>query len=152
MQQTIGSGLTALDIIRCAMKIAPDFSWAKIALLLPQDARNVLSAFQTVGNNPYYGFKQDLGIVKSTNYKSFSYVSKELCKKFGGPTYSTIEQYRGWTKNPLHKQQLDLLIEEYTPNTENIEDPDILAEQVPFIESLFTASRQLDAPDFTPNA
>lgn len=115
LSQTVGSGLTSLYVIKEAFSLAPNFNWAQAAQILPADFQNVKQAFATVGNNPYYGFANDLGPVKSTKYKSLAYLAKELCRKIGGPAFASLSSYGGWTTNPLHKLILNQMVKAYNP-------------------------------------
>ncbi|XKL61658.1 hypothetical protein PGB90_001491 [Kerria lacca] len=78
--QAAGSGLTCLILILKAMRIYANFPWWVVAALYGNEMANVETATTAVGDNPYYGFKKDLGAVKSRLYKNIAWVAKELLK------------------------------------------------------------------------
>jgi len=111
VQQAAGEGLTALTVIKEALNTCADFDWAQVNALLPQEAGNVVAAFNAVGANQFFGFSKNLGVVRSTNYKSYAWVAKELLiRKYGK---NSLNGYRGWTRNPAHQNTLNNLINNY---------------------------------------
>lgn len=99
VNQSLNSGLTQLIVISEALKDYPDFPWWKISRIFPTEWNNVIAALTLVDGNQYYGFKKDLGIVRSTNYKSIGYIAKELRVRIGGQ--ASLNRYQGWaTKTP----------------------------------------------------
>lgn len=110
------SGLTQFCSIGKAIRIANDFPWDKVAALLYNEFRNFFAAARAVGNNPYYGFRKDLGIVKSTNYKTLAWLSGQiLIRAFG---QSTLRQYAGWARNIDKRPQLEKLLDDYVNGLE----------------------------------
>ncbi|ANC97700.1 ORF4 [Lonestar tick chuvirus 1] len=90
--------------------------------MYPSDAANVVTAMQTVGTDKYYGFKRDLGVVRSTQYKSFAFVAKMLLQKYGGAAYSNIGQYEGWPKDIAGRSTIEEAINEFNPLSTEADD------------------------------
>lgn len=116
--QASGSGLTALVVIGVAILKYPDFRWLKIKALFPGEFAAFDTARAAVGNNVWYGFRHDLGPVKSTLYKNLAYVAKELLIKIDGK--GTLNQYRGWTNAPKYRAILDTMIADYETHVMNV--------------------------------
>lgn len=113
LQQAAGGGLTALATIKKAQEEFPDFPWANLKPLLRTEHDAVISACAAVGSDEYYGFRRDLGVAASSRYRSYTYVAHSLLVKYGGPDGATLRGYKGVTKTPVHKEQLDGLVAEY---------------------------------------
>lgn len=111
IQQAAGTGLTTLIVIGNAIKSYPDFDWAQVRLHFPQEWNNFTRAVQVVNNNPYYGYRKDLGVVKSTLYKNLSYIAKELLIKVGGQ--QSLTQYAEFPVRIPDKAGFDVLISDY---------------------------------------
>lgn len=75
MQQAVRIGMTSYWMVWEALNLCTDFNWEAIAALIPQDFRKYSDAVAHVGNNQYFGFNNDLGIAKHTNYMSLSWVA-----------------------------------------------------------------------------
>lgn len=119
VQQAAGSGLTALSVTGRSIRLYADFNWSRISQLYPDEWQNFSAAVALVGNNVWYGFKKDLGIVSSTKYKNLTYVAKELLIKVNGE--ATLRNYAGWTRRAKYQAVVDQLIAEYEGNkTANI--------------------------------
>lgn len=116
LQQTALAGLTSFVTVGRAMKAYPTFPWSRIYIVLANDCHNYMAALTAVNGNRYYGFKQDLGVVKSTNFKSLTWVAKELLIKIKGE--GGLKQYQGWTRQPEHKGILQALIDDYVTQHE----------------------------------
>lgn len=101
--QAAGSGLTCLILILKAMRIYANFPWWVVAALYGNEMANVETATTAVGDNPYYGFKKDLGAVKSRLYKNIAWVAKELLVRINGET--TLNNYK-W----IPRNQPDLIL------------------------------------------
>lgn len=115
LMQAACSGLTSIVTCRNAITLFRDFPWSTVAALLPADTARLIAAAAVIDGNRYYGFKRDYGAAASSGYRSFTWVAKELLIRYGGPDYSGLRDYRGWTTNPLHRAQLQELIDNYTP-------------------------------------
>nr|DAZ90398.1 TPA_asm: nucleocapsid protein [Belostoma flumineum mononega-like virus] len=124
LQQTANAGLTAYLTIYEAHVTFPTFKWAVVRRLVAKDYLNYLKAVEVVGVNRYYGFKKNLGIAASTNYKSLAYVSKEVLLRYGGAQFAGLRGYLGWTRSPANKVELDTLVNTFEPlGAVNIETP-----------------------------
>lgn len=106
--QLAGSGLTTYSTIGTALRKYPNFNWGVIERTFPTEWANFRVALNTVGNNVYYGFRRDLGVVKSTNFKSLGYIAKELLVRADGRV--TLNRYMGWARSIKFKAQIDQMI------------------------------------------
>lgn len=70
LMQASGSGLTSYKTIKIAIATATTFPWGRAAQLIPVDFQNFVQAIHHVGDNDYFGFAKDLGVVRFTLYKS----------------------------------------------------------------------------------
>lgn len=128
VQQAAGSGLTCLITTGRAMRKYPDFQWGIVRLLLPEDWTNFMTAVRTVNGNIWYGFKRDLGVVRSTLYKNISWVGKELLVRVNGE--AALNRYGGWVRRIPNQQRIVELIDTYvdqhgsqfTPEEKDISD------------------------------
>lgn len=111
IEQAGGTGLTVLTTIGKAIKSYPTFPWHRVEALLPNQWTAAVQAIAAVGNNPWYGYKKNLGAVSSTRYKDIGYICKELLLKIGGD--SNLTAYKGWPRRPSHQDTLDRWIECY---------------------------------------
>lgn len=109
--QTAGEGLTAFSTILKAMKTHPRFNWTRIANLYPAEWSIFMGAVGDVGTNVFYGYKKDLGRVRSTMYKNLGYVAKELMVKVSGD--APLNLYAGWTRNPAFRTIIDAMVTDY---------------------------------------
>lgn len=111
VNQLAGSGLTTYATIGAALNKYDTFNWGVISRLFPTEWTNFEAALNAVGNNVYYGFRKDLGVVKSTNFKSLGYVAKELLVRADGRV--TLNRYMGWARSIKFKQAVDEMIVNY---------------------------------------
>lgn len=111
VQQAAYSGLTAFCVTGKAVRTYGDFPWARVAHLLSSEWTNYMAAVRLVNGNAFYGFSRDLGVVKSTNYKSLTWVCKELLIRIGGQ--ETLNNYKGWIHTPMYHETLERLISDY---------------------------------------
>lgn len=84
LMQASGSGLTLFMIIGRALRLYNDFPWGRVNTLTSGELVNWNQAMTAIDENLYYGFKRDLGIARSTLYKSLGYVARELLMKING--------------------------------------------------------------------
>nr|WAS28365.1 MAG: putative nucleoprotein [Wuhan mivirus]WAS28366.1 MAG: putative nucleoprotein [Wuhan mivirus]WAS28370.1 MAG: putative nucleoprotein [Wuhan mivirus]WAS28378.1 MAG: putative nucleoprotein [Wuhan mivirus] len=119
LEQAKNSGMVVLQCVRKAMLMFPGFNWNVIARNYPNDIVNLKLAIQAVGQNKYYGFKANLGAVRSTQYKSLAYVAKALLIKHGGPEYATLGSYKGWPATISNQQEVDTMILEFNPTADD---------------------------------
>lgn len=105
------SGLTSYLVIGQAIRTYNDFDWARIAMLYPAEWQNYCAAVEAVGNNPFYGYRKNLGVVRSTKYKSIAYVAKQLLIIVGGQ--SSLRFYQGWATRVPDKEAVDIMITQY---------------------------------------
>lgn len=117
LDQIPGTGMTAINTIRNAMLIYPDFPWNQVMALFPGEMEAVDEAYIAIGQDPYYGFLDDLGPAKSTRYKNVAWLAKELLIKKGAEGANFLKNYGGWIKHPARKDQLMGLIEMYEGDT-----------------------------------
>lgn len=81
LTQSAGSGLTSYISIINAIKEFPDFTWGKVSRLFPLEGANFGAAMNVVGTNTYYGFSNDLELVRSTKFKNLAYIAITLLQK-----------------------------------------------------------------------
>ena len=92
IQQAAGVGLTSISSIAKALTAFPDFNWYKISRLYPKETNSVKSALLKVSKNKYYGFKRDLGVVKTTNYPSYTYIAVKMLNEINGDLTLQLEE------------------------------------------------------------
>jgi hypothetical protein len=115
--QAGGTGLTALNVVGQALIKFPDFCWRRVAGLYRAEWNNFKAAAAVVGNNPWYGYRKDLGPAASTKYISISWIAKELLIRFGNQ--QTLQQYRGWARRIAHQETVEEWFRQYAEH--NIE-------------------------------
>lgn len=111
LNQASGSGITAILVIGRALKMYPTFQWSIIKRMFPTEWTHLVTALRALNGNAWYGFRRDLGPVRSTAYKSLGYIAKELLVRVNGE--NTLNQYGGWARNIAGRANIDLLIAEY---------------------------------------
>lgn len=109
--QTSNAGMTAALTVRDAMKEHPTFKWRELADMFPAEMQAAGSAITAVEENPYIGFKSNLGEMASTKYKNLAWVAKELLIRIDGK--GSLKSYKGWTRTPANASKLETWIEEY---------------------------------------
>lgn len=117
LAQAAGSGLTTLDVIARAIHEHPDFPWPLIRRMYPDEWVNVGHAVAAVGDNPYFGYRRDLEVVRSTRFKRIGSVAGRLLIKFGD---RTLENYRGFAEDQTNKATIDRLIMAYVETHEPV--------------------------------
>lgn len=115
MQQATRSGMTSYWMIWEAITLCSDFDWAAVADILPHEFRKYAEAVAIVGNNQYYGFNNDLGPAKHTNYMSLSWVASRVLMKSDPPAYGALSRYRGLPAQPKRSEDINALIDQYRP-------------------------------------
>nr|WAS28057.1 MAG: ORF3 [Lesnoe mivirus] len=128
LQQAAGTGLTGLQIIKRALIEHPTFPWAKLARMLPTETPKVAAAFDAVGNDPYYGFKPDLGAAKSTHYSRYIWVCAKLLRANNSEDERTLRNYKGNVRGIPNQEAFDALIAGYAPPVQE-GDPQLEDEQ-----------------------
>lgn len=93
VEQSAGTGLTILSLIGQAVRTYPDFDWGVVMRSYPAEWAAFTAAVATVGNNPWYGYKKNLGNVSSTKYKSVGWVAVQLLQRVGGQM--SLANYKG---------------------------------------------------------
>lgn len=84
LRETVCERLTAFITVLRALKYHPRFNWTAIVNTFPDEWSNFITAAALVGNNYYYGYKKDLGVVDSSRYCNLGLVAKELMVKASG--------------------------------------------------------------------
>lgn len=102
LMQASGSGLTLFMIIGRALRLYNDFPWSRVNTLTSGELANWTQAMRAIDGNLYYGFKRDLGVARSTLYKSLGYVAHELLMKINGEI--TLRCFMGLTGNVKNKR------------------------------------------------
>lgn len=105
ISQAAGTGLTSLNVIGQALNTFPNFCWQRVAHLYVSEWANFRTAVEAVGENPWYGYRRDLGPASSTKYKSIAWVAKELLIRFGNQV--SLQAYRGWTRRVAHQETVE---------------------------------------------
>lgn len=121
MQQATRCGMTAYWMIWEALTLCADFNWAAIADILPHEFRRYSDAVNLVGNNQYYGFNNDLGLAKHTNYMSLSWVASRVLMKSDPPAYSALARYRGLPAQPKRSDDINALLDQYRPGVPDVD-------------------------------
>lgn len=115
LQQAAWTGLTQYSTILRMVDEHPDFPWGKVAAILASDWAAFTKAVEVVGNDPYYGFKANIGDAAATKFLNLGYVAKEMVKKLGGREAGAITQYKGWITTPRCQATLDDMIKAWVP-------------------------------------
>jgi hypothetical protein len=127
LQQTLGSGLTQMITILRAMTEYPTFPWAQISVILPEEWGRFTAGQALVGDNLYYGFSTDMGIAKSTGYKSISWIAKELLVRIKAE--NALARYGGWANGPDKSPLIRPMVEQFVLDQGNVVVPVMTAEQ-----------------------
>nr|QHA33912.1 putative nucleoprotein [Atrato Chu-like virus 2] len=112
IQQSAWSGLSSFVAIATAMKKYVDFPWAKARNIIPVEFVNFNEARKLIKNDAYYGYNQDLGAAKATNYPSLAWLGMNLHMQIGG--INTWNNYAGINRNINNKPALSALINAYS--------------------------------------
>lgn len=115
VMQTTKAGMTCFWAINEAIRVFGNFPWDDASKYIPDDFIRYGTAYAEVGGNEYYGFRKDLGAAKHTNYKSLAWLAVKLLIQHRGSEYGTLVHYRGLTLHPDREQDLQRLIDAYTP-------------------------------------
>lgn len=137
VQQATNSGLTVYFLIQRAMTEFPTFPWPVAAFRLEDEFGAYLIAAGVVGNNGFYGFNQDLNLVKSTRFPSLGFLAKELCVKAGGD--NALIGYAGLKGAIKQKPWILTAVTEYIANRNNEVIP---ADRVAHYEGLIADVRE----------
>ncbi|ALP32030.1 putative nucleoprotein [Imjin River virus 1] len=119
IRQAALSGLTCITTIKKAMDTRPDFPWARVCALYPNEVQAATNAFTLIGDNPYYGFTSTMEGVASNRYKNLAYVAKEVLIRYLGD--SDLRQYAGFPRTPLYPDRVAAIFDDY----ERREEPEI---------------------------
>lgn len=111
IRQAALSGLTCITTIKKAMDTRPDFPWARVCALYPNEVQAATNAFNLIGDNPYYGFTSSMEAVASNKYKNLAYVAKEVLIKYLGD--SDLKQYAGFPRTPLYPDRVTAIFDDY---------------------------------------
>lgn len=85
IEQAADSGMTVFTIIRRALNEHQDWQyWRQAIDRFPVDFTRFVVALQTVGQNRYFGFRRNLGVVAANNFKSLGYLSQQILIHLGG--------------------------------------------------------------------
>lgn len=127
IQQASGAGLTVYFIIVRALKLNPDFNWARAYKLLSSEFAAFNEAAALVQNNPFYGYNQDLGNARSTFYPSLGYLCQQLCIRANGD--NRLGRYAGLKTGIVMKDSLVELVDAYVDRKANVAmtDEELLA-------------------------
>lgn len=141
LQQSSWSGLTIYCLIKESILLYPDFQWYAVEVITEGQMTRWFAANTAINNNPYYGFKKDLGNAKSTNYKGPGYVAKELLIKIKGDL--PLRQYQGLRGAIPGKARLDQLIEAYVARRNEAGDA-VQNEEPADFRAAFLAARAIN--------
>lgn len=111
IQQAQCAGLTSLDTINRAVHLHPHFPWYLLVRLYPMEWAAANAATVAVGNNAYYGFRQDLGPVKATKYKRLAWACSLILIATGE---TNLGKYKGFVADKSQLKNINDMIEAYT--------------------------------------
>lgn len=112
IQQTADSGITVFNIIKRAVTELRDFAyWPLCYTKFGDNFDNFLIAIAAVGNNHYYGFRRDLGLVAAAKFKSLGYLSQQLLIRVSGD--QPLDRYAGLRGDIPYHDWIDNVIERY---------------------------------------
>ncbi|XP_054826224.1 uncharacterized protein LOC129323677 [Eublepharis macularius] len=133
LAQAADSELMSLDVIAMALHKHPTFPWYKVMRMYPQEWKNAVMALKLVGSNPIYGFRSYLPQLRSTRYKSFSYICGKLLIECGDKSWS---DYCRFQEDKRYKDIIDTLIREYISAQEGPDlDEDPSGDLLPLVKN-----------------
>lgn len=109
--QAPGTGLTTFITIGKAMRSFPLFPWETIQHQYPSDWINFEQALDAVKNNPWYGYRKDIGFAKASGLKNLAWVAKELLIQGAGD--DALRRYKGWIRRPPQSEKMTYLIRKF---------------------------------------
>lgn len=107
LAQAAGSGLTSLDVIARAIHENPSFPWVLIQRMYPDQWDNAGLAMRRVGNNPYYGFRHDLGHVRANQFRHLAAFCGRLLIALGD---EALGRYQGFQNDRIRADIWNRLI------------------------------------------
>lgn len=146
VQQASYHGLTSLRIVGQAINSYQDFPWYKVSAILAAEWNAYHTAVETIGNNPYFGFNKDLGVVAANHYRTLTWVGWNVLIK-GCPS-SPYEAYKGITKTPQEQSRLERIINAYFRaraaylSADEPEDESMVAKDKEKVEALVRAMQK----------
>lgn len=108
LEQIPDQGLTCIVAIIKAMTDFPTFDWAWVHVNFPSEFEKVYLAITAITGKPYYGYKKDLSLVKSTNFRTIGYIAQQLLMKAGGE--KSLGAAACFTRTPMLKLKLDQMV------------------------------------------
>lgn len=93
------------------MRSFPLFPWDIVRNQYPVDWINFEQALQTVGNNPWFGYRKDIGFAKASGLKNLAWVSKELLIQGAGD--DALRRYKGWIRRPPQFEKMTYIIRKF---------------------------------------
>lgn len=138
--------LIAFYTIGRSMIIYPDFRWDFVEKLSPGELARYRRAIEDVGNNVYYGYRKDLGTLKSKNFRALKYAAKELLIKMNGETH--LKNNIVFQRPPPRSNLIDKAIELYIGcfkiklNTDDF-SATVMTEQVSQLLEIVTAQTEM---------
>lgn len=132
--QATNSGLTQYLICLKAITTIPRFDWERLATILPQDWDALVTANELIGENKYYGFRRDLGNAKSTGYKSYTWVAKELLIRTG--IDPNLANYAGFVLAPKNRPRVTAMIAQFIESQTDAADDEGPAPILPELDAM----------------
>lgn len=111
IQQAQWQGMTNYNAIHDAKEKHPDFPWDRLRTMIPEEFTNFITAVAAVAGNPYYGYRRDLGAVKSTNYPNLAYCGVQLLCEVDGQRH--FRDFLGRHRNSPRAADIDKMIADY---------------------------------------
>lgn len=139
LDQASGSGLTSLDVIARAIAEHPHFPWYLVKRLYPEEWASARAAMVTVGNNRFYGYRADLGGVRSSQFKYLSWVCGRILIEVGGD--KSLVRYKGFVPHKVMESSVKEMIAAYIGSFElpNLKDDREEDEAIDMMEMLSIA-------------
>lgn len=96
---------------------------------------NFKLAVIAIHDDPYYGFRPELGPVKSTKYKNLSWAARRLLVLGNGET--TLNSYKGIPATAKYQVRLEKIIEDYLHirEAEDVVIPEEISDSVTAIKA-----------------
>ncbi|CAL8249935.1 unnamed protein product [Arctogadus glacialis] len=114
LAQAAGSGMSSLDTVAGAFREHPDFPSQAVQKMYPNDFAGAYKALHIVAGNPHYGYKNELGAVSSTNYRSLAWVCGLLIVATGDPS---LKEYKGFKEDSRNKSTITDMIASYVAHS-----------------------------------
>lgn len=121
IEQAKWGKLSSMMFIERALTTCTSFPWERLVMfpVYAVEMREYLKARAIVGNNPYYGFNQDLSSVASTKYPNLANASITILTKLAGE--SRLQAYAPQkSKSYADSRSVDRIIDQIESQADSL--------------------------------